>query len=46
MSVGTGLMTTFRSNTRSPMRIEYQVLFGFGGGVAFQQPMVAAQVVF
>ena len=45
MSIGTGLMTTFQPNTGYAMWIGYQVLLGFGGGVAFQQPLIAAQVV-
>jgi MFS family permease len=45
MSVGTGLMTTFKPNTAHPKWIGYQVILGLGGGMSFQQPLMAAQVV-
>lgn len=45
MSIGTGLLTTFRVNSGSPEWIGYQVLAGFGMGLGMQQCGLAAQVV-
>lgn len=43
MSVGAGLMTTFKPETDTGKWIGYQILFGFGIGVSMQQPSLAAQ---
>lgn len=45
MSIGIGFMTTFEPDTGHPEWIGYQVLLGLGGGISFQQPLIAAQVV-
>ncbi|KAI9730555.1 MAG: hypothetical protein M1834_005796 [Cirrosporium novae-zelandiae] len=45
MSIGAGLLTTFTINTGHPKWIGYQVVFGFGIGLAMQQASVAAQTV-
>ena len=45
MSIGAGLMTTFRPDTGEPSWIGYQILFGFGTGMGMQQASVAAQTV-
>ena len=45
MSVGAGLVTTFTRNTGSAQWIGYQVLFGFGLGLGYQQAGIAAQTV-
>lgn len=42
-SVGSGLLTTLKTNTGHPQWIGYQFLFGFGTGMAMQQPSLAAQ---
>lgn len=44
-SVGAGLMTTFKVDTPQPTWIGYQVIIGFGIGVAMQQAGLAAQRV-
>ncbi|RSL63159.1 hypothetical protein CEP51_013351 [Fusarium floridanum] len=44
-SVGSGLMTTFKTNTSHSAWIGYQVLFGLGLGTGMQQPSMAAQTV-
>lgn len=44
-AIGAGLITTFRVNTSAAKWIGYEVLFGFGFGLGFQQPFMAAQVV-
>jgi MFS family permease len=45
-SVGSGLITTFSPTGTSTGRwIGYQILFGFGCGLAFQVPQIAAQAV-
>ncbi|KAH7271247.1 hypothetical protein MRS44_004976 [Fusarium solani] len=44
-SVGSGLMTTFKTNTGHSAWIGYQVLFGLGLGTGMQQPSMAAQTV-
>lgn len=41
--VGAGLITTWQIDTRSPMWIGYQVLSGFGTGLALALPQVAVQ---
>ena len=45
MSVGGGLITTFKTTTNHSNWIGYQVLFGIGVGLGFQQSSVAAQAV-
>lgn len=45
VTVGFGLLTTFRPDTPQPVWIGYQVLAGAGVGMAMQQPMMAVQVV-
>lgn len=45
MSVGAGLMTTFKTDTGSTKWIGYQFIFGFGIGMGMQQPGMAAQAV-
>ncbi|RSL53043.1 hypothetical protein CEP53_007890 [Fusarium sp. AF-6] len=44
-SVGSGLMSTFKTNTGHLAWIGYQVLFGLGLGTGMQQPSMAAQTV-
>ena len=44
-SLGTGLITTFTPTTPTANWIGYQILFGFGCGLAFQLPQVATQAV-
>ena len=44
-SIGAGLMTTFKVDTGIAKWIPYQVIFGFGFGLGFQQPLIAAQTV-
>lgn len=44
-SIGAGLITTFRVNTGHAAWIGFQVLWGFGYGLGFQQPNLAAQAV-
>lgn len=36
MSIGAGLLTTFRVNTQSPAWIGYQALYGIGAGLGMQ----------
>ncbi|RSL74776.1 hypothetical protein CEP53_000057 [Fusarium sp. AF-6] len=43
MSIGAGLLTTFRVNTQSPAWIGYQALYGIGAGLGMQLPLVAVQ---
>lgn len=45
MSIGAGLLTTLEVNTGKGKWIGYQVLFGFGMGLNFQVPNLAAQTV-
>lgn len=44
-SVGTGLITTLTPGTGTGKWIGYQIVFGFGYGLAFQLPQIAAQAV-
>jgi hypothetical protein len=44
-SVGAGLLTTFTVDTGSPKWIGYQIIYGFGVGLAMQQPLIAVQTV-
>lgn len=43
MCVGNGLLTTFEVNTGAGKWIGYQILYGFGLGLAFQVPNLATQ---
>lgn len=43
MSVGAGLLTTFKVDTAHPAWIGYQVLFGAGVGLGMQQTLMAVQ---
>ena len=45
MSIGAGLISTFKPDTGSPAWIGYQVLFGLGYGTGSRQPLVAVQTV-
>lgn len=45
MTVGAGLLTTLNVNTENKTWIGYQILFGFGMGLSFQTPSIAAQTV-
>lgn len=44
-SIGAGLLTTFTVNTSSSKWIGYQIIYGFGVGLAMQQPLIAVQTV-
>ena len=44
-SIGTGLLTTLRPDSGTGKWIGYQIIFGFGCGLAWQVPQVAAQAV-
>jgi hypothetical protein len=43
MSIGAGLLTTLHVDTSNGHWIGYQILFGFGMGLSFQAPNLAAQ---
>ncbi|KAL8675343.1 MAG: hypothetical protein Q9168_000300 [Polycauliona sp. 1 TL-2023] len=45
MSIGVGLMSTWKSDTNHSMWIGYQVIFGLGIGAGMQQPLIAVQTV-
>lgn len=45
MAVATGLYTTFSPTTPPSEWIAYQILYGIGVGLAFQQPYTAVQTV-
>jgi len=45
MAVATGLITTFAPDTPPVKWISYQILYGLGIGLAFQQPYTAVQTV-
>ncbi|KAK3318234.1 major facilitator superfamily domain-containing protein [Apodospora peruviana] len=45
MSIGAGLLMTFKVDTPQPVWIGYQVVFGFGIGLGQQQAGLAAQTV-
>ncbi|CAK7562239.1 MAG: hypothetical protein SEPTF4163_000074 [Sporothrix epigloea] len=45
MSIGAGLLTTLQVDTPSSKWIGYQFLFGWGMGLTFQTPNLAAQTV-
>ncbi|RWA07257.1 hypothetical protein EKO27_g7848 [Xylaria grammica] len=44
-TVGGGLLTTLQLDTGMPKWIGYQVIYGFGQGLCFQAPNLAAQTV-
>ncbi len=44
-SIGAGLLTTFTVDTSSSKWIGYQIIYGFGVGLAMQQPLIAVQTV-
>ena len=44
-SVGAGLIQTWNPQTSEGQWIGYQILYGFGCGLAFQLPQIAAQAV-
>jgi len=43
MSIGAGLLTTFKTNTGSAEWIGYQAIFGIGCGFGMQQTLIAVQ---
>ncbi|KAE8385299.1 major facilitator superfamily domain-containing protein [Aspergillus alliaceus] len=45
MSIGAGLLTMLQVHTVEAKCIGYQILYGFGMGLCFQQPNLAAQAV-
>ncbi|KAI3323299.1 putative MFS aflatoxin efflux pump [Xylariaceae sp. AK1471] len=45
VSIGGGLLTTLQIDTGMPKWIGYQVIYGFGLGLCFQAPNLAAQTV-
>jgi MFS family permease len=45
VAVGAGLITTFKVDTSAVKWVIYQLLFGTGAGLAFQQPYTAVQAV-
>ncbi len=45
MAIGSGLMSTFQTDTNHAMWIGYQAMFGFGVGFGMQQTIMAAQTV-
>jgi hypothetical protein len=45
MSVGSGLLYTLQVNTGEGKWLGYQIIYGFGMGLCFQQPNLAAQTV-
>ncbi|KAI8622860.1 major facilitator superfamily domain-containing protein [Xylariaceae sp. FL1651] len=44
-TIGGGLLTTLQIDTGMPKWVGYQVLYGFGQGLCFQAPNLAAQTV-
>lgn len=44
-SIGAGLLTTWKIDTRHAMWIGYQAIFGLGSGLGMNQPLMAAQTV-
>jgi MFS family permease len=44
-ALGSGLITTFAVDTPTSRWIGYQIIYGLGSGMGFQQPMMAAQTV-
>lgn len=45
MTVGSGLITTFKPDTSAGYWISYQIVYGIGIGLAFQPPYIAVQTV-
>ncbi|KAM5362455.1 hypothetical protein ACJZ2D_012537 [Fusarium nematophilum] len=45
MSIGSGMLTTFRVDTPSSQWIDYQAILGLGVGLGMQQPAMAIQTV-
>ncbi|KAI8632696.1 putative efflux pump [Xylariaceae sp. FL1651] len=45
MSIGAGLLTTWEPSTTTGAWVGYQILYGAGAGMGFQQPLVAVQAV-
>lgn len=45
MSIGTGLITTFKPDTGKSMWIGYQAIAGIGVGLGMQQPLMTVQTV-
>lgn len=45
MSIGAGLISAWRIDTRSGMWIGYQIMLGFGIGLAMQHAAIAIQTV-
>jgi MFS family permease len=45
MAVGSGLLSTLKIDSNTGMWVGYQLIFGFGSGAGFQQPVLAAQTV-
>lgn len=45
MCIGAGLLLTIQVDTTTPKMIGYQILYGFGMGMAFQSPNLAVQTV-
>ena len=45
MAIGAGLLSTWQVDTGHAKWIGYQAFFGFGIGLAMQQPLIAAQTV-
>lgn len=45
MCIGAGLLTTLQLDTAQPRWVGYQILYGFGLGMTFQAPNLAAQTV-
>lgn len=45
MSIGAGLISTWKVDTGSAKWIGYQIVFGLGIGCGMQQPLIAAQTV-
>jgi len=45
MAVGAGLITLFEVDTPAAKWVGYQIIFGFGAGLGFQQVTLAAQAV-
>ncbi|KAI1165262.1 major facilitator superfamily domain-containing protein [Nemania serpens] len=44
-TIGAGLLTTLQTDTGMPKWVGYQILYGFGLGLCFQAPNLAAQTV-
>ncbi|KAF8192242.1 MFS transporter [Mycena galopus ATCC 62051] len=45
MTIGAGLISTFKTNTGHSQWIGYQIIYGLGVGCGMQVPLVAAQTV-